>query len=117
MCFGKSIALLALAGAIATYAVDCSAMNTPEQAMNCCGTMPCPPRHGNSEECCKAMPSVQAPFMQPPSMHGISYSPVIVAVLTLFDASHGIGSSGRPIVEHSHAPRIMYSPTPPPLRI
>jgi len=65
MSIAKPILLLALAAALANYAVDCSAMNTPEQAMQCCGSMPCPPHHGDSEDCCKTMPSAQALNMLP----------------------------------------------------
>src|SRR5713101_2454307 len=65
MRLGKTFLLVAIATALASYAVDCSAMNTPEQAMHCCGSMPCTPHHGNSEDCCKTMPSAQTLNMLP----------------------------------------------------
>jgi len=76
MRFGKSILLLALAAVLATYAVDCSAMNTPEQAMQCCGSMPCSPHHGNSEDCCKTMTSARTPNLLP-AAHASLHAPAV----------------------------------------
>jgi hypothetical protein len=41
MRFAKPILLAALAVALAAYAFDCGALGTPEQAMQCCNSMPC----------------------------------------------------------------------------
>ena len=81
MSIAKSILLLALAAALANYAVDCSAMNTPEQAMQCCGSMPCPPHHGNSEDCCKSMPSMHALFVQPAACAAHSTALFVLGIL------------------------------------
>src|SRR5229473_3319462 len=97
MSIAGSILLLALAAALANYAVDCSAVNTPEQAMQCCGSMPCPPHHGSSEDCCKSMPSMHAPFVQPAA-----------------SAAH---STAIQVTANSHAPPAGSSSPPLPLRI
>ena len=63
------------------------------------------------------MPAMHAPFVPPSFVHGIPYSPVVVAVLRTSDESQSVDSSASNIAEHSHAPPIGYSPAPPPLRI
>src|SRR5437870_12513128 len=70
-----------LAVALSAYGFDCSAMTTPEQAMQCCNSMHCssPAHHG--QDCCKRMPSVRSPFVQPSSVHGMSFSPAVLAVM------------------------------------
>ena len=117
MYFAKLILLAALAVALAAYAFDCGAMTTPEQAMQCCNSMPCSSQGHHGQDCCKTMPAMHAPFVQPSFGHGIPYSPVMVAGLTTFDESHAEDSSARTIAEHSHAPPIVFSPAPPSLRI
>jgi hypothetical protein len=117
MRFGRPILIAALTIALAVYAFDCGAMVTPEQAMQCCNSMPCSSHGHHGQDCCKTMPAMHAPFVQPALVHGVPYSPTVVAVLTTFDESHGADSSDRTIAEHSHAPPIGYSPAPLPLRI
>ena len=87
MRLAKPIFLALLTVAVASYAFDCGATATPEQAMECCNSMPCSSQGHHGQDCCKTMPAMHAPFVQPSSVHGISYSPVVVAVLTTFDES------------------------------
>jgi hypothetical protein len=117
MRFARPVLMVVLGVALAVYAFDCGAMTTPEQAMQCCNSMPCSSQGHHGQDCCKTMPAMHAPFVQPSFAHGIPYSPVVVAVLTTFDESHGAGSSDRIIAQLSHAPPIGYSPAPLPLRI
>jgi len=63
------------------------------------------------------MPTMHAPFVQPSFVHSNPYSPVVFAALTTFDESYGVDSSASTIAEHSHAPPLVYSVAPPPLRI
>jgi len=118
MRFAKSILLVVMVVAFATYAFDCLAMSTPDAAMECCNTMPCS-SHGyeHSQECCKTMPSMHAPFVQPASTHPMSFSPVFVAVLTLFNASPVLDSPSNVLTAHCHAPPIPPAAAPSPLRI
>jgi len=116
MRLAKAILLALLTVALAAYAFDCGA-TTPEQAMQCCNSMPCSSHGHHGQDCCKTMPAMHAPFVQPSFVHGVRYSPVVVAVVATFDESHRADPSARTVVEHSHAPPIFYSPAPPPLRI
>ena len=117
MRLAKSILLAVLAVAVAVYASDCGATTTPEQAKQCCDSMPCASHGHHGQECCKTMPSMQAPFVQPSSVHGISFSPVLIAVMPASLQSHGLDASARGIAAQCHAPPIRYAPVLRPLRI
>jgi hypothetical protein len=118
MRFAKPILLVVMAIVLATYAFDCLAMSAPDQAMQCCDTMPCSSHsHDRSQECCKTMPSMQAPFVQPASANGPSFSLVFVAVLTGFNVSQGLDSPADVLTAHCHAPPIPQAAGPSPLRI
>jgi hypothetical protein len=117
MRFGKSVLLLAFAAALATYAVDCSAMNTPEQAMQCCGSMPCPPHHGNSEDCCKTMPSMHASLEQPAAAPSVSTAHVVLGILPTQYSITNTGFSANHVTANSHAPPAASLPPTLPLRI
>jgi hypothetical protein len=117
MSIAKSILLLALAAALANYAVDCSAMNTPEQAMQCCGSMPCPPHHGDSEDCCKSMPSMHAPFVQPAASAAHSTALVVLGILSAQFGIMTADSSAILVTSNFHAPPAGSSSPPLPLRI
>jgi hypothetical protein len=114
----KPILLLVLAAAIASYAMDCGAMMTPERAMQCCDTMPCA-THGSdhSQECCKTMPSMHTSFVQPAAARGLSFSPVFVALLPGFDVSRHLDSPVGLLTAQCHAPPIPVAVAPSPLRI
>ncbi len=113
----KPIFLAALAVALASYAFDCGATTAPEQAMQCCNSMPCSSHGHNGQDCCQTMPTVRASFVQPSSVHGISFAPLVFAVLPATGKSHALDSINGVIVAHSHAPPILYAPAPLPLRI
>src|SRR2546427_9845698 len=117
MRFTKPMLLAVVAIALAVYAFDCLAMSTPEQAMQCCDSMPCSSHgHQHSQECCKTMPAMHAPFVQPASAHALSFSLVFVAVLPGFNASQVIDSPSRVLTAHCHAPPVPQA-APSPLRI
>lgn len=79
MRFGKSILVAMLGFAFAAYGFDCSPMTSPDKAMECCDSMNC--SHGmHGEDCCQTAPSVHAPFVQPASIHGITFAPLAFAV-------------------------------------
>jgi hypothetical protein len=116
MRFAKPIFLTLLTITLAAYAIDCGA-TTPEQAMECCNSMACSSQGHHGQDCCKTMPAMHAPFVQPSFTHGVQTSPVAVAVLAKFDESCGVDSPARTLAENSHAPPIIYTPSPSPLRI
>src|SRR5437016_1659413 len=110
--------LAVMAIAFATYAFDCLAMVTPDTAMQCCDTMPCASHgHEHSQQCCKIMPSMHAPFLQPASAHAQAPPSVFVAVLPRFSASQALDSPSRVLTAHCHAPPIPPVAAPSPLRI
>jgi hypothetical protein len=114
----KPIFLAAVAIAFATYAFDCLAMSTPDAAMQCCDTMHCSSHgHEHSQECCKTMPSMQAPFVRPAYAQAPSPSPVFIAVLPNFSASQVPNSPSIVLTAHCHALPIPQSAAPSPLRI
>src|SRR6266850_7490317 len=118
MCFTKPMLLAVVAIALAVYAFDCLAMSTPDAAMQCCDTMHCSSHgHQHSQECCKTMPSMHAPFVQPASAHAPSFSPVFVAVLPGFSASQVLDSPPRVLTAHCHAPPVPQAVAPLPLRV
>jgi hypothetical protein len=118
MRFARIILSVVVAIAFSTYAFDCLAMSTPEAAMQCCDTMHCSSHsHERSQECCKTMPSMHAPFVQPASAHAPSFSPVFVAVLPRFSATQGLNSPSNVLTAHCHAPPIPQTVPTLPLRI
>jgi hypothetical protein len=117
MRLAKPIFLAVLAVSLAAYAFDCGAATTPEQAMQCCNSMPCSSNGHHAQDCCKTMQAMHAPFVQASSVHGVSYSPLVLAVLPATGESHALDSSNRAIAAHCHAPPILHTPAPLPLRI
>jgi hypothetical protein len=118
MRFIKPILLAVMAIAFATYAFDCLAMSTPDAARQCCDTMHCSSHgHQHSQECCKTMPAMRAPFVQPASAHAPSFSPVFVAVVPRFNASQVSDSPSNVLTANCHAPPIAQAASPSPLRI
>src|ERR1700741_3055495 len=95
----RPILIAALALALAVYAFDCGAMTTPEQAMQCCDSMPCSSQAHHGQDCCKPMPAMHAPFVQLSFGHNVPYSPVLVAALTTLDESLGVDSSASVVAE------------------
>src|SRR5213592_5007936 len=110
--------LVAVVGlALASYAFDCFAAANTEQAMQCCNSMHCssPAHHG--QDCCKRMPSVRSPFVQPSSVHGMSFSPAVLAVMPTRGELPVLDFSPRIIPAHCHAPPIFCLSAPVPIRI
>jgi hypothetical protein len=117
MSFAGRVLIAVLSVALAGYALDCVGMTTPEQAMRCCNSMRCSLHARHSEDCCKSMPSVHATFGQPPSVQGVSFSPIALGIVHALDQCDTCASSSRLIAEHAHAPPFLDSPVPLPLRI
>src|SRR5258707_15576535 len=117
MRLAKLVFLCSVAVALAAYAFDCDAATTPEQAMQCCDSMQCSSHGHQAQDCCQTMPSMHAPFVQPSSVHGVSYAPLASAVLPATDRIHVLDSLDSGIAARSHAPPIRYTPAQFPLRI
>jgi len=113
----KPILLALLVVTLAAYAFDCGAATNPEQAMQCCNSMPCSSGGHHGQDCCKTMPAMHAPFVQPSSVHGVSYSSLVFELLPATSDSIALGASNRMIAAYCHAPPIRYTLVPLPLRI
>src|SRR6201988_4095770 len=100
------VAILALA--LGAYAFDCEAATTPEQAMPWCKAMPCSSHGHHGQDCCKTMPTMHAPFVQPSSVQSVSFSPVVFAVMAASWESGDLDS-------FSLTKYLWFSPPPPPL--
>ncbi|HET7841859.1 MAG TPA: hypothetical protein VFM21_09650 [Terriglobia bacterium] len=102
----KTFLLAALALALASYAVDCSALQTPQAAMHCCASMPCSHGHGQ-QDCCKNMPSMHVPFVQPASLHNVQFSLSVAAALPVVANSKALDGSALLATVYCHAPPIL----------
>jgi hypothetical protein len=112
----RQILLTVLTVALAAYAFDCSAMTTPEQAMQCCDSMHCSTQGHHGQDCCKTMPTMHASFVQPSVTRIVSFSPT-VALFPAFSEPSGLDFSGSAVVADSHAPPNFYPTALQPLRI
>ena len=106
-----------LAAALVFYVFDCTAIATPEQAMECCKSMPCSSHGQDDQDCCKTMPTMHALFVQPSSSNVVSPASVPVAVLRTDGELLGIECFARAVAAHSHAPPILSLAAVLPLRI
>src|SRR5258708_10479053 len=114
----KPFFLAVLGFALAAYGFDCGATMTPEEAMQCCGSMPCSHSMDQDEQdCCATMPAMHAPFVQSSAGHGISAANVVFAVVPTSSELLVGDSPGHFVATHSHGPPIFHSPASLPLRI
>lgn len=102
----KTFSLVVLALSLSSYAVDCSALQSPQAAMHCCASMPCSHGHGQ-QDCCKNMPSMHVPFVQPASLHNIRFSFFIAAALPAVANSKASDRSTLFASVYCHAPPIL----------
>ncbi|HEX3154330.1 MAG TPA: hypothetical protein VHV32_06870 [Candidatus Angelobacter sp.] len=93
MRFAKVVMVAVLGFAFAAYGFDCSPMMSPNKAMECCDSMNC--SHGmHGEDCCRTAPSMHAPFVQPASIHIVTFASLAFAVepapvhFSFFDCAH-----------------------------
>jgi hypothetical protein len=109
--------MAALAAVLAAHAFDCGGMITPEQAMQCCGSMPCSTHRHHGQDCCKTMTAVHPPFLQTSAVHNAIFSLDAIAVLPASNHSFDLESLTRTVVATCHAPPILHLLPPVPLRI
>lgn len=117
MAFARSILIAVLVVALAAYAFDCGAMTTSEQAMECCASMPCAPHGHDGQDCCKSMPSMHAPFVQPSPVHIAAHALAAVATLTVLATASPALAESEAFTSRSHAPPLIIPPAFSPLRI
>jgi hypothetical protein len=113
----RKILLMVVVVALTTYGLDCLAMTTPEQAMQCCNSMPCSPTGHHGQDCCKTMPSINAPFLRSQNTSAAPVVHVLEALTSLVaDVPVALGESAS-VSAMGHAPPIPYSPASLPIRI
>ena len=108
---GKKVFLVIAAGALLLLPfADCmSALTQDQQAMTCCGSMPCAPaNHG--QDCCKSMVSAQTPNMLPAkhvSLHAPTLGSAEYARMLEVDPSAAV----HPVVVEAqqHSPPDLYT--------
>ena len=108
----RPIFLAVLTVVLAMYAFDCGAITTPEQAMQCCNSMPCSSQGHHDQDCCKTMAAMHAPFVQPSSLRHVPTSAAVSAVPTASSESQSVDSSVGTIAAHCNAPPILSLPFP-----
>jgi hypothetical protein len=117
MRFANPILVSVVAILLGVYAFDCDTMTTPEQAMQCCNSMPCSAQGHQGQDCCKSMPSMHSPFVQVSAPHGANFSVHILEVLPTSMEGSIPTSMASGIAALCHAPPISRSPSPLQLRI
>jgi hypothetical protein len=116
----RPILVALIAVILAAYASDCSAMASPEQAMQCCQSMgmECASHGLSAMDCCSSMQPAQAPFVMPAApSHDSSAALLVFAVLPAENQSAELSSLGELLTAQSHAPPIVNVSAPLPLRI
>src|SRR5215510_13536567 len=116
MRFARLALVAVVALLIGAYSFDCEALKTPEQAMQCCGSMPCPPHGHDGQDCCNTIPTLHAPFVKPSAVQGVSFHLTVAALLRVRQLRFA-SCSERMTATVSHAPPICSRPTTSPLRI
>src|SRR5690349_17431927 len=103
---------------LAFYTLDCFAASTPDDAMQCCDSMPCPEHsHNGSEDCCQTMPSLQGPFLHSrfvntlPPLAPVTMLTIVGVPLTVSPPAHVI------LAGDCHAPPGSPTSVPAPIRI
>src|SRR5262245_6590420 len=104
----RVIFTVALVTGLAVFSLDCFAAATPDEAMQCCDSMPCPHHSGDaSQDCCQDMPSMHGPLACPRAINIASHAPVALAMLPAVNASQGLGFAANTLLaEKSHAPPL-----------
>src|SRR5947209_19963123 len=105
MRFARSITVALLTAALGLYALDCSAMITPEQAMQCCHTMRCSSSIHHSQDCCRTMPNLRVALGQPSSVQSAPLAHAMMALLPAANLSLvQLPRASSCVVAESHAP-------------
>ena len=113
----KTVLVAVALAALFAYALDCSASVTPEDAIQCCQSMPCSSHSHTGEDCCKTMPASHAPFVQTSPVHVHVASSPAVAVLPPFLGSSEMSVSVCSVSSDFHPLPMFRSAAPEPLRI
>jgi hypothetical protein len=117
MLLTRRVHIAALVLALATYAFDCGGMTTPQQAMECCKSMPCSSQGHHGQDCCKAMPAMHAPFVQLSTAQGAGFSLDVLTVLPASSEAIDLVLAARSVTSDWHAPPGSLPLSPLPLRI
>ena len=111
------ILVIVLAVAFATYGLDCFAMTTPAQAMQCCRSMPCSSHGHSGQDCCKRMSAGHSPYLQPSPQRGTSSGHVVIVLSAESPEPPGLESPTFKVAARCHPPPLSCVPASAPLRI
>ena len=117
MSVAKTILVAVAVAALFAYALDCSASVSPEEAIQCCQSMPCSSHGHTGEDCCKTMPGMHAPFVQPSAASKIAPRDLQLAVIATAPQIVCPESLGRHDSTTDHSPPANKAPDLTPLRI
>lgn len=106
MRLAKTVLLTAVVVVLSTYAVDCSAMVTPMQMMQCCRTMHCNHHQGNQQNCCQTMSSTHSPFVKTIKIEAPAVPALLVAMVPSQVASAMMAPHADALMVISHSPPI-----------
>jgi hypothetical protein len=114
MHLARTLLLTALVMALASCPLDCSYVMSPNQAMQCCKSMPCP----RGKNCCKVRTIAQPPYVQVAAPKPGQLSVIRAAIIAAQMVRPTQRRTFRPFFASSHAPPGAISPTSlAPLRI
>ena len=113
----KSVLFVVMMIALAAYAIDCGAMTTPDEAMQCCKSIPCHSHGQDSGDCCKTMTAQHVLFLPAISSPAISLQPIAASAAVAVSPRPNAASYARTMASLSHAPPLPSSISSVPLRI
>jgi hypothetical protein len=117
MRLAKTLLFVIATVALASRGFDCLAMTDPEQAMQCCQSMPCAPSGHHGQDCCKTMATIQTPFVQTPSSHVLTLIRIGTVAVSQLDGSPIVLCAVEGVLTYSNAPLTGHSPTSIAIRI
>ena len=110
MRMAKTILLLAVAGVLLLYSMDCFSPGSADaQAMECCATMPCIPAN-HSHDCCKTMASAPTTSVLPTTR--VSLTIPLLAVIEhqpALEIARSVPVIPQPAEAQQHSPPELYT--------
>jgi hypothetical protein len=109
----QGLVLAALTISLSTYGLDCLAMSTPDEAMECCKAMRChyhKHRGQNSRDCCKTTPQMHGIPTRPVAAQRITSPSITLAVARAVSHSESMDPYDYVIAQHSHDPPSKAAP-------
>jgi len=102
--------VLAVSAVLLLQFADCtSAVAADQQAMQCCGSMPCTPAN-KTHDCCKTMVSGRTPSVLPTARASLHVPPVaVVGHAPMLEVARFIPVLTAPVEPQQHSPPELYT--------